>query len=1400
MPTAIEEILLRVTTDLGKSLEDLGALATAVEAVNKRQGKTRVDASTREAKKAVAEFESELSAATAKDHSFEIKAKTKDALDALAELEVALIAATQNKDVKVKGQAQFDEVFAAIVALQSEEIDIPADVSLAKARAALDEFVAHADGKNIDLQVHVDGLTKALAEIEAVKHAGGGNVELHAAADVGAATAAKAISASVDEAEKSAGAASKSFQSMGISVGNMSFRLGEAGAIVAVFAALVIGSLVAAIAALVASLGAAVVALGALTVALGGALLPILVTGLGIFTRFTAVMKAKKAQDLEAAQASKTHAAAEQQASQAAEQRRTAANAVRDALQGVTTAERNLGDATKRARQDITDATKAESKAHRTAIEAHRDYITSVKATAQARQDAAQAIKDAAKKVADAEENTRRVARDAADELKQAQRNVGDADKEVAKQTLEGNKAIAQSFRDVRDAKLAVAYAKLDLGDAEQHVKDLEQELEKLKKTAPDALKKLNDVDLQNFDTSTLPAGQQANAEKITKLARDLERARLDVQSATNKVTDSEKDLGDAQDTNNRYIKDGVNAYEPYTNAVQTAKDAHDQLATTIIHLSERLADARRDVTDAKVAYKALRDDGIAGAPGVISAIEAEHNARQRLTDARDAEHTAEQKLKTLREAGISGAPAVISATEALRNAHESLTEAYHRQKRAGEDAGAAMPTAASLKAHDAVKKLSDAEKELLDSLRGVSSAFKDAVQPGVDAFFHDLATAITLIKPALKEIGPSLTGVGKALGDVVVAIAKDLSSPEGIKFFKDMSKAAADLIRIIGTDAFISFFHILQNIAEAAMPSLIAGAKAFAKVLRGWANDTKGTKAIQDFLKIGVDALGAWLGLVGSLSKLMLSFFEAGGKSGSNLVRWISHGADRMAAFFKSAKGSDSLKQFFHDTLPLAKALVSLIGHLFIIFMQIFQSVAPLFTPLVDGLNSVLTVTSQVLDIFNKVTAPIREFFGQILKAALIPKAFSGFGQSIHDGVTEGLHNLASDFIKPFKDAYDAVLGFFGISSPSSLFAEVGKDIAKGLISGIKNLGNDFVGVGGWVIDKVVDGIKGVANVLKGGAGWVKDTFSGFVKGAVSDFKGIGSFIIDHLADGIKTVGSAFGDVGGWIKNRVGEFVHNEVDGFKNIGSWIINRLAEGIRTVTDLLGGVGSWLFHTAEKIIHDVSDSIIGIGKWIITNIANGITTVTDEMGKIGGWLFHAAERIIHDVVKEFNGIGSWVANAIVDGILAALKGSKDLANKFIDFLNELIPDKIKIPHGPDIHLPHHPFPHLAAGAILTRPTYFLGGEGGDSEAVLPLNQAMYRSLAAGLLAQMRVEMPSFAIPSLATVSPAVPNALQQGAGGISIDKVVLPESKPDQTGFDGRHGAAIFLQELRSRGAA
>lgn len=1396
MATAIEEILLRVTTDLGKSLEELGALATAVEGVNKTQGKTRVDASTREAKRAVAEFEAELAAATKQDHAFEIKAKTKDALGALAELEVALIAATEDRDVKVQGQAHFEEVFAALVALQSEEIDIPADVSLEKARAALDAFVAHANTEDIDLSLHVEGLTKALAEIEAVKHAGGGNVDLHATADAGAAVAAKEISNAFDQASASSNEAGKAFSSMGISVGNMSFRLGEAGIAVAGLAALIIGSLVAAIGALVASAGAAVTALGLMTVALGGALLPVLVTGLGIFTRFTQVMNAKKAQDQEAAQATRAHATAERQASQAAEQRRSAALAVRDAMEGVTSAERRLSDATKRARQDIVDATKAEAKAHRSAIEAHRDYITSTKATAKARTEAAQAIKDAAAKVADAEKGARDARRDGSDQVAQAIRNASDADKEVTQQALAGNKAIAQSYKDVRDAKLAVGYAKLDLEDAKDHVKDLEKQLEKLKNAAPDSLKKLNDIDLQNFDTSTMPKDQQANAEKLQQLARDLARARLDVESANNKVTDSEDNLNEAQSTNATYIKDGLNAYEPYTNAVVAAGDAHKDLHDTIISVNENISKAVGDVATARAEYKKLRDEGVAGNPAVLSAIESEHDARVRLSDAKSAEAEAERKLRDLRNAGISGAPAVISAQNSLRDAHEGLTQALHRQKIAGQDN--ALPTAGTVKAEQAVHKLTDQEKELLSAIRDVSGAFKDAITPATDAFFHGLADAILLIKPALKEIGPSLAGVGKALGDVVVAIARDLASPEGVKFFKDMSKAAADLIRIIGTDAFISFFHILENIAEAAMPSLIKGAKAFAGVLRGWADDTKNAKGIQDFLEVGVDALGAWFKLGGAVARLLLSFFSAGGKSGSDLVRWLATGADKLADFFNSAKGSAQLKGFFKDVMPLVKALASLIGHLFVIFMQLFQFAAPIFAPTIQALDDILGAISKLLGVVNQITSPIRAFLGELLKIVALRTVFGTFGTAIVEGLTHGFSGLYDAFVKPFVDAFNAVLDFFGISSPSTKFMEVGKDIAKGLIGGIKDLASDFVDVGGWVIDKVIGGVKAVGGTVKDGAGWVKDQFVAFVKLEVSGFKNIGSWIIDHVTDGIKTIGGVFGDVGGWIKNRIVDFLHAEMEGFKNIGSWIINRVADGIRTITDLLGGIGGWLFHAAEKVIHDAVDGFTGIGSWVITKVAAGITTVVDELKNIGTWIYQTAQRIIHDSVKEIEGIGHWIAGAIVDGIKGAFRAGKSIANSFIDFLNDLLPNKIKIPHGPDINLPDNPIPHLASGAILTQPTYFLGGEAGD-EAVLPLTTQMYRSLASGIISQLRVQMPAFAIPSLTSVSPSAPSALG-GSSGVNVEKVILPESIPDQNGFDGRHGAAVFLQELRSRGAA
>lgn len=61
------------------------------------------------------------------------------------------------------------------------------------------------------------------------------------------------------------------------------------------------------------------------------------------------------------------------------------------------------------------------------------------------------------------------------------------------------------------------------------------------------------------------------------------------------------------------------------------------------------------------------------------------------------------------------------------------------------------------------------------------------------------------------------------------------------------------------------------------------------------------------------------------------------------------------------------------------------------------------------------------------------------------------------------------------FQDIWDAILDFFGVHSPSTLFAELGENLMKGLIEGIKAFGGLVIDV----ITGLVDGIKSLFDGL---------------------------------------------------------------------------------------------------------------------------------------------------------------------------------------------------------------------------------------------------------------------------------------------------------------------------------
>lgn len=227
---------------------------------------------------------------------------------------------------------------------------------------------------------------------------------------------------------------------------------------------------------------------------------------------------------------------------------------------------------------------------------------------------------------------------------------------------------------------------------------------------------------------------------------------------------------------------------------------------------------------------------------------------------------------------------------------------------------------------------------------------------------------------------------------------------------------------------------------------------------------------------------------------------------------------------------------------------------------------------------------------------------------------------------------------------------------------------------------------------------------------GLVVVAIAALVAAFVIAYQKVGWFhdLVDKVWNAIKTV---IGAVVAWFITtawpKVQLFLSVLVAGFKfwwsivsAVVGWIIGRI-----------GGLVSWFSGTAWPVIQRVIGLVVAGFKLWWTTFSSVVGWILGKGATLLGWL---------------GGLGGKVASA-VSGLWDGLKNSFRAAlNWIIDRWNSFPSFSIPgIDIGPvhygggRISLPH--LPHLAAGGILTRPTLFLGGEGGEPEIVAPLSRA-------------------------------------------------------------------------------
>jgi TP901 family phage tail tape measure protein len=147
-------------------------------------------------------------------------------------------------------------------------------------------------------------------------------------------------------------------------------------------------------------------------------------------------------------------------------------------------------------------------------------------------------------------------------------------------------------------------------------------------------------------------------------------------------------------------------------------------------------------------------------------------------------------------------------------------------------------------------------------------------------------------------------------------------------------------------------------------------------------------------------------------------------------------------------------------------------------------------------------------------------------------------------------------------------VKSLFGIHSPSTVFAGIGRDLVAGLLAGITTAA---LGIGKWVRAHVVAPVLGV---FSGARGWLvshgKGIVSGLATGMTAAAKNLRGWTVSHLVNPIK---NAFSGAGDWLYQHGVDLMSGLLRGIKRGFQSVSGYLGS---TVKGALKGVGGALGH--------------------------------------------------------------------------------------------------------------------------------------------------------------------------------------------------------------------------------
>ena len=287
---------------------------------------------------------------------------------------------------------------------------------------------------------------------------------------------------------------------------------------------------------------------------------------------------------------------------------------------------------------------------------------------------------------------------------------------------------------------------------------------------------------------------------------------------------------------------------------------------------------------------------------------------------------------------------------------------------------------------------------------------------------------------------------------------------------------------------------------------------------------------------------------------------------------------------------------------------VINLLGDIFTVLGGVIDFIAG-FVEIVIGLFT--GDTDKIKEGWGKLATGLVEIISGLLQGITdilfgIVEAIFDIGKNIFGGLFDGMSESWKDGIKNVKEWFNSwitsIKEFFGIHSPSTLFADIGNFLVQGLLKGIQDLWSKLTETVTGLCSKFVDGVKTkLTNIKDAGVQLVNNIKSG-ITGAWSKLTSKISELCSNLVKGIKEKISS--GISGLKDTITGAF-----DGVKNTASNAWNKLtgkssaksAKSVTATSHAVGGsiAGGQFFVANENGDAELIGNIDGSRK---TNVAN------------------------------------------------------------------------------------------------------------------------------------------------------------------------------------------------------